>query len=267
MSCINCVRCLILNRTTAQTSYFLYSNLVTRAQLIDSQDLSGTESLSKQVNCPHLSTEDTVGICCLRRSQETLVKRLQQGGEEDYDGGGINKTQKLTSKVSEGGWKGGNKVLRNKEPERTEKGLFTLVEMATNSVLPLTWSLSDYGQRGRSSALCWERRGHNSIKPLICFLTRLTLKGLILHSLDIFISNPKWFKHLISQHDGKQSWGLWQSSYGDVWGVQNVCVCVCKWSDFLLSSQRWNDEESHRPLKAKTKIRNKWVSPAEISAP
>lgn len=69
----------------------MHSNLITWAQLIDSQDLSGTESLSKQVNCPHLSTEDTVGICCLRRSQETLVKRLQQGGRrpEDYDGGVI----------------------------------------------------------------------------------------------------------------------------------------------------------------------------------
>lgn len=56
------------------------SNLVTRTQLIDSQDLSSAESLSKEVNCTHLSTEDTVGICRLRRSQETLVKRLQQEG-------------------------------------------------------------------------------------------------------------------------------------------------------------------------------------------
>ncbi len=54
------------------------SNLVTRTQLINSQDLSSAESLSKQVNCPHLAAEHTVGICCLRRSQETLVKRLQE---------------------------------------------------------------------------------------------------------------------------------------------------------------------------------------------
>lgn len=56
----------------------MFSNLVTWTQLIDSQDLSSAESLSKQVNCPHLSTEHTVDICGLRRSQETLVKRLQQ---------------------------------------------------------------------------------------------------------------------------------------------------------------------------------------------
>lgn len=60
-------------------SGFVLSNLVTRTQLIDSQDLSSAEGLSKQIHCPHLSTEHAVGIRHLRRSQETLVKRLQQG--------------------------------------------------------------------------------------------------------------------------------------------------------------------------------------------
>lgn len=53
-------------------------NLVARTQLIDGQDLSSAESFSEQVNCSHLSTEHAVCICRLRRSQETLVKRLQQ---------------------------------------------------------------------------------------------------------------------------------------------------------------------------------------------
>lgn len=54
----------------------LFSNLVSRTQLIDGQDLSSAESLPKQVNCPHLAAEDTVGIGRLGRSQETLVKCL-----------------------------------------------------------------------------------------------------------------------------------------------------------------------------------------------
>lgn len=57
--------------------FFSSSNLVSRAKLIDGQDLSSAESLSEQVNGPHLATEDTVGIGRLGRSQETLVKRLQ----------------------------------------------------------------------------------------------------------------------------------------------------------------------------------------------
>ena len=59
------VFCLFLNLNMTQTSpqgHFRPSNLVARTQLIDSQDLSSTERLSKQVNCPHLSAENTVGI-------------------------------------------------------------------------------------------------------------------------------------------------------------------------------------------------------------
>lgn len=63
----------------------MLSNLVARTQLIDSKDLSSTESFSKQVHCPHLSAEHTVDICRLRRSQETLVKCLQreEAGREE----------------------------------------------------------------------------------------------------------------------------------------------------------------------------------------
>lgn len=61
------------------------SNLVAWPQLVDSQDLSGAESLCEQVNCPHLSAEHAVGVRHLGRSQETLVKRLQ----------GTSKTRKI----------------------------------------------------------------------------------------------------------------------------------------------------------------------------
>lgn len=63
------------------------SNLVAWTQLVDSQDLSGAESLPEQVNCPHLSAEHPVGVRRLRRSQETLVKRL--GGTSKTRNGGM----------------------------------------------------------------------------------------------------------------------------------------------------------------------------------
>lgn len=56
-------------------------NLVAGAQLIDGQDLSGAESFCKQVNGAHLSTEDTVHVGRLRRSEEALVERLRGGNE------------------------------------------------------------------------------------------------------------------------------------------------------------------------------------------
>lgn len=81
-------------------SGFMPSNLVTRTQLIDRQDLSSTESLSKQVNCSHLSTEHTVGIRRLRRSQETLVKRLQQAeGVSGHNERGKKKKEQPQKKV------------------------------------------------------------------------------------------------------------------------------------------------------------------------
>lgn len=60
---------------------FTPSHLVARTQLVDSQDLSGAESLPEQVNRTHLSAEHAVGVRRLGRSQETLVKRLQGTSE------------------------------------------------------------------------------------------------------------------------------------------------------------------------------------------
>lgn len=62
------------------------SDLVAWTQLVDSQDLSGAESLSEQVNCPHLSAEHAVGVRRLGRAQETLVKRLE-GTSKTRNGG------------------------------------------------------------------------------------------------------------------------------------------------------------------------------------
>lgn len=76
------------------------SDLVTRSQLIDRQDLSSAERLSEQVDRSHLSAEHTVGVCCLRRSQETLIKRLQQEGcwKEMGEGGGGDTDRQLKKK-------------------------------------------------------------------------------------------------------------------------------------------------------------------------
>ena len=61
-------------------------NLVSRTQLVDGQNLSGTEGLAKQEHRPHLAAEHAVGVRRLRRAQEALVKCLQQRRREEEEG-------------------------------------------------------------------------------------------------------------------------------------------------------------------------------------
>lgn len=61
---------------------FASTYLVTRPQLVDGQDLGCTEGLAKQIHRPHLTTEHTVGVRRLWRTQETLVESLKGGRKE-----------------------------------------------------------------------------------------------------------------------------------------------------------------------------------------
>ena len=61
-------------------------NLVSWAQLVDGQNLSGTEGLAKQEDRPHLAAEHPVRVRRLRRAQEALVKCLQQTTKEEEEG-------------------------------------------------------------------------------------------------------------------------------------------------------------------------------------